>query len=615
MSPNLFSPAAMAAAGRVPPVGGVRRVDAAGPGHGNGERPGSATGDSRFADALREATAQRESGPALAADDVGNTADGQPDGPQSQAAEPTAAGLPPGASPAGTASTSGPALAAGAAPSGAQTDAATEAVGARARGDVPVSPTVLPGTDRKALNAADRPASDATDAIDAIDTAASGDATALPSAAALAGAPASLAAGRRDGLEPGGDAPSKASWSADPAKVEALDERWPGRTPVKAPPGASAANRATDVADGPMQPASGSAGSVPLEGALTAADDRAADAGGQGPRDAASRPPAEAAQAGASTPPALAPDADRPPFAAQAAQAAQASAGRRTLRGSGATPGAEPRDPSLATGRPQGVAPDGVPAGAAGDAGAAVETRDPRATGARPPAPARASATATPDAATLARTAPAQRQGAGAASVAGAAPVQAGPALPVAGAETLSWAGAFAATATPPAAGAQAAAPVAELRLPLPPGQPGFAAAVGGQVSVMVRDGVQTARLHLHPAELGPITVQIALEGRAAQVHLAAEHALTRQALEQAMPTLAGSLRDSGLTLTGGGVFEQPRDGAAQTGAQPGSAGGNGGGRDLRGDDTRGRALAGTEDRPALTAALPRHRGVVDLVA
>ncbi|MDP3084264.1 MAG: flagellar hook-length control protein FliK [Rubrivivax sp.] len=89
---------------------------------------------------------------------------------------------------------------------------------------------------------------------------------------------------------------------------------------------------------------------------------------------------------------------------------------------------------------------------------------------------------------------------------------------------------------------------------------PDFAAALGTQLSVLVKDGVQHARLHLNPAALGPISVQIALDGQTAQVHMVAEQALTRQALEQAMPALASALRESGLTLTGGGVFEQPRD-------------------------------------------------------
>lgn len=120
---------------------------------------------------------------------------------------------------------------------------------------------------------------------------------------------------------------------------------------------------------------------------------------------------------------------------------------------------------------------------------------------------------------------------------------------------------------------AQVAAPV---------GSPEFAPGLSAQVSVMLREGVQEARLQLNPAEMGPITVQIQIEGTTAQVNLAAEQAPTRQALEQAMPSLAGALREEGLTLTGGGVFEQPsqprdeRQAAATSGRLPGRAGDTG---------------------------------------
>jgi flagellar hook-length control protein FliK len=172
---------------------------------------------------------------------------------------------------------------------------------------------------------------------------------------------------------------------------------------------------------------------------------------------------------------------------------------------------------------------------------------------------------------------------------------------------------------TTPAAAAllPATPPTADLRLPVAPGQPGFAATFGQQVTLIVRDGVQTARLHLNPAELGPITVQIALEGGKAQVHLAVEHALTRQALEQAMPVLAGSLRESGLTLTGGGVFEQPQPGAGGLAGQAG----DGAARDAqaRADagrgDTRRTGERLLDDAGANRPVSMRLRGMVDLVA
>ena len=125
---------------------------------------------------------------------------------------------------------------------------------------------------------------------------------------------------------------------------------------------------------------------------------------------------------------------------------------------------------------------------------------------------------------------------------------------------------------------AVAESPAREIHAPLL--SQGFAPALGAQLSLMVRDGVAEAMLHIHPAEMGPIAVQIQIEGQNARVEMVAEQAVTRQVLEQSMPSLASALRDSGLTLTGGGVFEQStRQGqpgdtpTPQRGPRPGDAG------------------------------------------
>lgn len=148
-------------------------------------------------------------------------------------------------------------------------------------------------------------------------------------------------------------------------------------------------------------------------------------------------------------------------------------------------------------------------------------------------------------------------------------------------------------------------APAAQATLSASPGSADFASQLGAQLSTFVREGVHHARLELHPTELGPVTVNIQLDGANAQVNFAAEHAQTRQALEQALPTLAGSLREAGLTLSGGGVFEQPPQ------PQPDSSQPRPDGR--RGADTG--MAAGQAEAPARPAASPRRRGVVDLVA
>lgn len=246
-----------------------------------------------------------------------------------------------------------------------------------------------------------------------------------------------------------------------------------------------------------------------------------------------------------------------------------------------------------------GAAPAAEPAGEAGTAAAQTHLLAGQAAGSVLPDKASA---ATPDSAAASTAAE------------GTAALQAQ--APGAQAEAPAWSpvaavvpGAAGAQPTPGMPAAAAAAPLPEARLPAPPGHADFAPQLGAQISVFVRQGLQQARLQLNPAEMGPITVQIRLDGGNAQVHLAAEHAATRQALEQAMPILAGSLRESGLTLTGGGVFEQPRQTGSdsqdpgRTGLRPGTGSGGHG-------DSADSGLA----LPTAPMAAAR-RGVVDLVA
>jgi flagellar hook-length control protein FliK len=139
--------------------------------------------------------------------------------------------------------------------------------------------------------------------------------------------------------------------------------------------------------------------------------------------------------------------------------------------------------------------------------------------------------------------------------------------------------------------------------------EPGFAPALGAQVALWVKDGVQEARLQLHPAEMGPVSVQIALDGLAAHIDFTAAVAATRESIEQSLPALAAALRESGFTLAGGGVFGRSGQGAGEPGRDRTPEG--------RGHGTRGHAAigsAGTDDDAALR---PRRwsRSLVDVYA
>lgn len=153
----------------------------------------------------------------------------------------------------------------------------------------------------------------------------------------------------------------------------------------------------------------------------------------------------------------------------------------------------------------------------------------------------------------------------------------------------------------PPAGSPTAATATAgEAHLSAPPGSPDFGPQLGAQITTFVRDGLEHARLQLNPANMGPVLVQIQLDGQTAQVHLSAEHASTRQALEDAMPQLASQLREAGLTLSGGGVSEQAQQGRqAPSPTPPDQA--------PSAEPTEAVAL---QTRPAAA-----RRGVVDLVA
>ncbi len=101
----------------------------------------------------------------------------------------------------------------------------------------------------------------------------------------------------------------------------------------------------------------------------------------------------------------------------------------------------------------------------------------------------------------------------------------------------------------------EAASPVS-VNLQTPVQSPAFREQLSAQVSLLAKDGVQNAELHLNPADMGPISVQITLDGTQARVDFGADSASTRQLIESGLPELASALREAGLTLTGGGVSQ-----------------------------------------------------------
>jgi len=145
-------------------------------------------------------------------------------------------------------------------------------------------------------------------------------------------------------------------------------------------------------------------------------------------------------------------------------------------------------------------------------------------------------------------------------------------------------------------AAATTSAPATALATPID--SPDFASALGVRVSVLVQDGVQQAELHLNPAETGPVSIHISLDGTAARVDFGADLAATRAAIERGLPELASALRDAGVTLTGGGVSQH--------------AGGHASGDD---DARRSTARLDGGGHPAATPIAAESRRVMRTVA
>lgn len=78
---------------------------------------------------------------------------------------------------------------------------------------------------------------------------------------------------------------------------------------------------------------------------------------------------------------------------------------------------------------------------------------------------------------------------------------------------------------------------------------PAWGERIGQRVVMMAGNQLQQAEIRLTPAELGPVRVQIAVEDGATNVTFHAQHAVTREAIEAAMPRLREMLAESGLSL------------------------------------------------------------------
>lgn len=80
---------------------------------------------------------------------------------------------------------------------------------------------------------------------------------------------------------------------------------------------------------------------------------------------------------------------------------------------------------------------------------------------------------------------------------------------------------------------------------------PRFGGALSERVQWLVKEGIQSAELTLHPQDMGPIRIEMSIDGTATSIDFAATQADTRAAIEQALPRLRDLLAEQGLQLGG----------------------------------------------------------------
>ena len=153
---------------------------------------------------------------------------------------------------------------------------------------------------------------------------------------------------------------------------------------------------------------------------------------------------------------------------------------------------------------------------------------------------------------------------------------------------------------------AAGSAPPVFAAVPTPVGHPGFADRFAGEVSTLALRGIEQAEIVLNPRELGPVRIELSLNGEAARIAFSAAQPETRHAIEQTLPVLKDLLASHGLMLADTSVS----DGRPDQGAAGGSAFGRA--------PAPPAASVGRGDAASSGAVAPRSpglRGLVDLYA
>ncbi|TVP55238.1 MAG: flagellar hook-length control protein FliK [Halomonadaceae bacterium] len=92
---------------------------------------------------------------------------------------------------------------------------------------------------------------------------------------------------------------------------------------------------------------------------------------------------------------------------------------------------------------------------------------------------------------------------------------------------------------------------------------------MAAKLSWLTQQGLQSAEIHINPADLGPIEVRIQVQNDQATVTIQAQHASVREMLEQNSLRLKDMLQEQGMDLAGFDVSEQTPGQAGREDGQP----------------------------------------------
>ena len=147
----------------------------------------------------------------------------------------------------------------------------------------------------------------------------------------------------------------------------------------------------------------------------------------------------------------------------------------------------------------------------------------------------------------------------------------------------------------------EASATSAGTRVAVPVGEAGWARAVGEQVVWHVSQNIQSANLRLNPQHLGPLEMQLQMDGDKATLAFASQHAAVRDALESALPRLREMFAQNGLDIVDVNVSQQNTPGREEQQAA--------GGRSTAASDE---AETSGEQRLLQSGSSPVATGLVD---